>query len=231
MLRRLRQGHQQPGLCGGQSSGFLAKPRQRCGADASTESTMVEASNADAKTLLGHSVLLVRSIVLTGEPVFDPNRETLGDEILAGLNRLHWQTRESVIKSQLLFEVGSTLSPAALAESARLLRSRPYLMEASIKVRNPCGSEVDVEVTSHDAWSLTPRLALNRSGGNSKTGFGVREKNLLALGVQVEFKTVKNLDRQGQQFELSTKHLLNTRVQSSVHIENNDDGDNNVLAN
>ena len=119
---------------------------------------------------------IVRAIVIKGAPVFDPSRETLGDEILAGLNRLHWQTRESVIRPQLLFEVGSTLSPAALAESARLLRSRPYLMEASIKVRNPCESEVDVEVITHDAWSLTPRLALNRSGGNSKTGFGVREK-------------------------------------------------------
>jgi len=195
----------------------------------STECT-VAATSVLPGTASVERLPIVRAIVIKGEPVFDPSRETLGDEFLAGLNRLHWQTRESVIKPQLLFEVGSTLSPAALAESARLLRSRPYLMDASIKVRNPCESEVDVEVTTQDAWSLTPRLALNRSGGNSKTGFGVREKNLLGLGVQVEFKTVKNLDRQGQQFELSTKHLLNTRVQSSVYIENNDDGDVRAFA-
>ena len=173
---------------------------------------------------------IVRSIVIKGEPVFDPSRETLGDQILNGMNRLHWQTRDSVIKQQLLFAMGTRVSPSVLAESARLLRSRPYLMEASIKVRNPCESEVDVEVTTRDAWSLTPRLALNRSGGNSKTGFGVREKNVLGLGIQVEFKTVKNLDRQGQQFELSTKHLFNTRVQSSVYFENNDDGEVRALA-
>ena len=173
---------------------------------------------------------IVRSIVIKGEPVFDPSRETLGDQILNGMNRLHWQTRDSVIKQQLLFAMGTRVSPSVLAESARLLRSRPYLMEASIKVRNPCESEVDVEVTTRDAWSLTPRLALNRSGGNSKTGFGVREKNVLGLGIQVEFKTVKNLDRQGHQFELSTKHLFNTRVQSSVYFENNDDGDVRALA-
>ena len=173
---------------------------------------------------------IVRSIVIRGEPVFDPSRETLGDQILNGMNRLHWQTRESVIQQQLLFAMGTRVSPSVLAESARLLRSRPYLMEASIKVRNPCESEVDVEVTTRDAWSLTPRLALNRSGGNSKTGFGVREKNVLGLGIQVEFKTVKNLDRQGQQFELSTKHLFNTRVQSSVYFENNDDGEVRALA-
>ena len=173
---------------------------------------------------------IVRSIVIKGEPVFDPSRETLGDQILNGMNRLHWQTRDSVIKQQLLFAMGTRVSPSVLAESARLLRSRPYLMEASIKVRNPCESEVDVEVTTRDAWSLTPRLALNRSGGNSKTGFGVREKNVLGLGIQVEFKTVKNLDRQGQQFELSTKHLFNTRVQSSVYFENNDDGNVRALA-
>jgi hypothetical protein len=167
---------------------------------------------------------VVRSIVIMGEPVFDPSRETLGDQILGGLNRLHWQTRESVIKQQLLFEVGSNLSPGALAESARLLRTRPYLMDAGINVRNPCEPEVDIEVTARDAWSLTPRVALNRSGGNNRTGLGVREKNLLGLGVQIEFKTVKDLDRQGQQFELSTKHLFNTRVQSSVYLENNDDG-------
>ena len=173
---------------------------------------------------------IVRSIVIKGEPVFDPSRETLGDQILNGMNRLHWQTRDSVIKQQLLFAMGTRVSPSVLAESARLLRSRPYLMAASIKVRNPCESEVDVEVTTRDAWSLTPRLALNRSGGNSKTGFGVREKNVLGLGIQVEFKTVKNLDRQGQQFELSTKHLFNTRVQSSVYFENNDDGEVRALA-
>ena len=173
---------------------------------------------------------VVRSIVLRAEPVFDPSRETLGDQVLSGLNRLHWQTRESVIKGQLLFEVGSSVAPAVLAESARLLRSRPYLMKASIKPRNPCESEVDVEVTTQDAWSLTPRLALNRSGGNNKTGLGLREKNLFGLGIQVEFNTVKNLDRQGQQFELSTEHLFNTRVGSSVYLENNDDGDVRIFA-
>ena len=96
---------------------------------------------------------IVRSIVIKGEPVFDPSRETLGDQILNGMNRLHWQTRESVIQQQLLFAMGTRVSPSVLAESARLLRSRPYLMEASIKVRNPCESEVDVEVTTRDAWS------------------------------------------------------------------------------
>ena len=189
----------------------------------STECTVAATSVLPATASIKR-LPVVRSILIRGEPVFDPSRETLGDEILAGMNRLHWQTRESVIKRQLLFEVGSNLSPAALAESARLLRSRPYLMDAGINVQNPCEPEVDIEVTTRDAWSLTPRVALNRSGGNNKTGLGVREKNLLGLGIQIEFKTVKDLDRQGQQFELSTKHLFNTRVQSSVYLENNDDG-------
>ena len=49
---------------------------------------------------------IVRSIVIKGEPVFDPSRETLGDQILNGMNRLHWQTRDSVIKQQLLWGRG-----------------------------------------------------------------------------------------------------------------------------
>ena len=55
---------------------------------------------------------IVRSIVIKGEPVFDPSRETLGDQILNGMNRLHWQTRDSVIKQQLLFAMGTRVSPS-----------------------------------------------------------------------------------------------------------------------
>lgn len=150
-----------------------------------------EPSQPVERTLAVERLPIVRAIVMKGEPVFDPSRETLGDQILNDMNRLHWQTRESVIKRQLLFEVGSTLSPAALAESARLLRSRPYLMDAGINVQNPCEPEVDIEVITHDAWSLTPRLALNRSGGNSKTGFGVREKICLVLGSKLNLKRLK----------------------------------------
>ena len=190
----------------------------------STSECSIGMAGVSVSALAVNRLKVVRSIVMTGEPVFDPRRKTFGDQILGGMNRLHWQTRESVIKQQLLFTEGLTLSPSALAESARLLRSRPYLMDAGINVQNPCEPEVDIEVITRDAWSLTPRVALNRSGGNSKTGFGVREKNLFGLGVQIEFKTVKNLDRQGQQFELSTKHLFNTRIQSSIYLENNDDG-------
>ena len=150
----------------------------------STECTVAATSVLPATASIKR-LPVVRSILIRGEPVFDPSRETLGDQILNGMNRLHWQTRESVIKRQLLFEVGSNLSPAALAESARLLRSRPYLMDAGINVQNPCEPEVDIEVTTRDALSLTPRVALNRSGGNNKTGLGVREKNLLGLGIQI----------------------------------------------
>ena len=190
----------------------------------STSECTIGVAGVSVSAFAVNRLQVVRSIIMTGEPVFDPRRKTFGDQILGGMNRLHWQTRESVIKQQLLFAEGSTLSPSALAESARLLRSRPYLMDAVINVQNPCEPEVDIEVITRDAWSLTPRVALNRSGGNNRTGLGVREKNLLGLGVQIEFKTVKDLDRQGQQFELSTKHLFNTRVQSSVYLENNDDG-------
>ena len=43
---------------------------------------------------------IVRAIVMKGEPVFDPSRETLGDEILAGLKLLHWQTRDKPHQQQ-----------------------------------------------------------------------------------------------------------------------------------
>ena len=52
-----------------------------------------EPSQRVERTLAVKRLPIVRAIVIKGEPVFDPSRETLGDEFLAGLNRLHWQTR------------------------------------------------------------------------------------------------------------------------------------------
>ena len=166
----------------------------------------------------------VSSIKIIRKAVFDEASTELGDRWLKALYSMHVLTRSAVIEGQLLFQQGKAVSLAELAETERLLRQRDYLMDARVGVSNPCESAIDVEVIAQDGWSLIPHLEWGFSGGNDKSGLGLREKNVLGTGVSVEVRSIRNLDRRGRQVEVSTPHLLNTRTQSKLRFEDNNDG-------
>ncbi len=71
-------------------------------------------------------------------------------------NRFHITTRESVIRTQLLFKEGDILDEELLKASERGLRRFKFLNKAEVSVVPVDEQTVDVEVHTRDAWSLTP---------------------------------------------------------------------------
>jgi hypothetical protein len=72
------------------------------------------------------------------------------------VNKLHIQTRPSVIRRGLLFRSGERVSVRVIEESERLLRSNHFLYDVSIQPIAYRDGVVDVEVRTRDTWSLEP---------------------------------------------------------------------------
>jgi len=110
-------------------------------------------------------------------------------------DRLHIETRRSVIEQFLLFHEGDPYNPERLAETERNLRALGFLKSASVIASAPHDGVVDVRVITQDAWSIAPETKAGSGGGMKTYGASISETNLLGLGKDVELGWNKGVDR------------------------------------
>ena len=120
--------------------------------------------------------------------VFDPSEFPEGSLVRGALrtaNRIHVNTSESYIRSELLFEEGSCYDPFLLEESARILRTRIFVKWAEVTgIRDPDG-DTTVQVRVQDDWSLKLGLGLSFDEGFRLEQLLLQENNLLGTGMTV----------------------------------------------
>ncbi len=113
------------------------------------------------------------------------------------LNETHVNTNEKIIRNNLIFKEGDTLSPLKLSDNERLLRQLPYIDDARIIVVPVSASEADVIVVTKDVYSLGGSFAYR---GTTKGSVYLFEKNLLGIGnefrIEIPYST-KNSDSPG----------------------------------
>ncbi len=95
------------------------------------------------------------------------------------LNATHINTNEIIIRKNLLFSVGDTVSPLILSDNERILRQLPYIDDARIIVVPVSDSEADIIVLTKDVYSLGGSYTYH---GISKGEVSVFEKNLFGMG-------------------------------------------------
>src|SRR5690606_32490626 len=147
-------------------------------------------------------------------------------------NRVHVTTRENVVENVLLFAPGDRFEPRLLAESARLLRSRDFLVEASVEpaAYHEESNTVDILVVVRDGWSLSPELEIGRNGGENELGFGVEESNLLGTGKGLTVSYSTDVDRDEVYFGYSDPNVRGSRARLDVVLANTSDGDRLSIA-
>lgn len=135
---------------------------------------------------------------------YEPNR------IQELLNRLHVNTNERIIRKNLLFAGGDTISPILLSDNERILRQLPYIDDARILVIPVGANEADVIVVTKDVFSLGASLNFS---GLKKGSVEVFEKNLAGigheLGVVIPYDT-KYSDSPGFGFNYSVNNINKT---------------------
>jgi outer membrane protein assembly factor BamA len=136
---------------------------------------------AVAQTERGDEQRRIREIHVVIGPVYtEEQAESSSWE--AFVNRSHILTRESVIRTKLLFDEGDVLDEELLAASERQLRRFKFLNASEIKVIPIDEQTVDVEVRTKDAWSLEPGANFEGGGGLAKVSAHLIEFNLLGYG-------------------------------------------------
>lgn len=100
-------------------------------------------------------------------------------------NGLHIKTSRARIRQVLLFRVGQALEPQALAESERLLRQTPEILDARVLVneRTTTRDSVDIEVLTTDVFSITAGVEVGTATSGVVT---LGDQNFLGLGHQIE---------------------------------------------
>ncbi|ALW83729.1 hypothetical protein AUC43_00580 [Hymenobacter sedentarius] len=100
-------------------------------------------------------------------------------------NTLHIKTARSRVRQVLLFRPGQPLEPQALAESERLLRQTPEILDARVLVNEATTTRdsVDIEVLTTDVFSITAGYELGSPTSGLIT-FG--DENFLGQGHQLQ---------------------------------------------
>jgi hypothetical protein len=137
----------------------------------------------------------IGKVFIVPHNIFDPSRPEEDATLFRLANRLHIRTQTATIKDQLLFAEGQEYDGRLLEESERILRGTRYLQDATIRPVDWHDGVVDVEVTTHDVWTLNPGISYGRKGGKNTTGVGVEELNLLGLGSQISIERHSDVDR------------------------------------
>jgi hypothetical protein len=156
--------------------------------------------------------------------IFDPSIPSEDKWIYRTANKLHINTRDSVIRHQLLFEPGEPYVQRKIEETERILRANDYLYDAWIRPVAYDGRTVDLEVRTRDTWTLNPGINFSRQGGANTTSIALEEKNLLGNGQQLSFGWEDDVDRESLSFDFYDPHFFSTWTRLGLSFKDADDG-------
>jgi hypothetical protein len=161
--------------------------------------------------------------IIVGD-IFDPSIPAEDKWLYRTANKLHINTRQPIIRHQLLFETGQPYVQRLVDESERILRANDYLYDASIRPVSYDGRTVNLEVRTRDTWTLNPGINFSRQGGANSTSIELEEKNLLGNGQQISFSWEDDVDRESLTLRYFDPHFHSTWTQVGVVYSDADDG-------
>ena len=172
----------------------------------------------------------IGTVTIVARNIFDTARPDEDTKLFRLANELHLRTRSATIRNQLLFAEGGQYDGRLLQESERILRTTRYLQDANIRPIAWHDGVVDVEVVTHDVWTLDPAISYGRKGGKNSTGIGIEELNLLGRGKQLGFERKSDVDRTSTKLRYVDPQLLGSWWTLAGDYSDNSDGRTKELA-
>ncbi len=173
----------------------------------------------------------IRSVVVQNQPVFAPDERLDQVPLLPDLtfifelaNLLHIDTKEEVIRRELLVREGDLADPRLLEESERNLRAQPWLRQVKIFAEPTPDGQVDVIVRTQDTWTTQPRVDFSTGGGTTRTSFGLVETNVLGYGKKIRLLYRSGIDRTSSLFEYDDPRVFGSRWSASGDYQYTSDG-------
>lgn len=127
-------------------------------------------------------------------------------------NKIHYPTRETVIRRELLFAPGDAWDPLKVIQSERNLRANGAFRRIDILPVETSSGTVDAVVRSQDSWTTNPRFSAGTVGGESFFGMGLEEGNILGYGKSVSFDYGRNGGKTTTAYRYGDPRFLGTRL-------------------
>ena len=193
-----------------------------------TSANSAETSSANSAPLsfaeLESAGATIGQIRIMPHNVFDLSIKGEDYAIYRWANRLHIPTRVDVIEKVLLFKSGERVSRQKIDETERLLRASRTRYDVEIKPGEYRDGVVDIDLSTRDAWSLDATGNFSRAGGDNKTSFGIKERNLLGTGLSIGFSRTSSVDRKGTELDISYDQAFDGWTRVNVERGRFDDG-------
>lgn len=169
--------------------------------------------------------LKVKSITINKLPIFDESDPRENNLLYRWANKVHIETRDKVVREQLLFAEGDEVDARLLAESERLTRDNKYASDARIRILEQCeNNDVKLEVVTREVWTLTPEVSLKSAGGDTSFKIGMRDSNFLGTGHQIATTFKDDAERQMYTLQYRDQNYLGKRLVLDANISDNSDG-------
>lgn len=175
---------------------------------------------------------IIGRIEVAVDDIFDERDPRENRALYRVANRLHLDTRDSTILSQVLLQPGDAYSVRRAEETARNLRDQRYLYDAIVEptAYDPATNTVDVRVRVRDVWSLSPGIGVGRSGGENKTRARLVDENFLGTGQYVAVGYTSTVDRSGLSFDFRDQNLFDSWWGVDAGYTDSSDGSTASLA-
>jgi len=142
-------------------------------------------------------------------------------------NRLHFRTREDVVRRELLFAQQECADAETLAQTERNLRAMGFLREARVETvpaESGRPGAVDVRVSTWEKWTTAPQLGFAQVGNRTVWKVGIAERNLFGRGLSLEVQRRSDIDRDQTLLAVRDPGVAGSRVQAAASFADRSDG-------
>jgi outer membrane protein assembly factor BamA len=161
----------------------------------------------------------IRTITIKIGEIFEDGSGTLYN--IANSTKV--ATKESVIRTELLFKEGEPFDPYLLRQTARNLRLQRYLRDIKV-VPTFDGDAVDVVVSARDSWTLIPYLSYSAGTGQKNRGIGISEGNFLGGATRIDTRYQEQDSRKTYAVGMTDPQFLGTRHNFNAGFADRSDG-------
>lgn len=163
----------------------------------------------------------IQNVIFRPQTIFDKDEQGFS-VVHRWANAIHVDTKKLTLENEAAFFIEKcNKNFADMAELERHLRSRKYLRDAKVTSDEMVEN---ITVTTWDNWSLMPTISFGRQGGESTYSFGVKERNLLGLGIDAEIQTYRNSQRKGYKLKSTIPLFHKQNIDLKLRFADNDDG-------
>jgi len=140
-------------------------------------------------------------------------------------NKLHFRTRKTFIRKELLFKTGECLDTLLLSETERLLRGYGFIARSDVFPVPQADGTQHVVVDTQDEWTTKVDVGLEFDNGFRFKGVSLAEENFLGRGMLLRFFFEEDREQQDLGFELQTPRVMGTRWDARLSLGSTRTGD------